>query len=301
MPLPRGGPGRIRDGGIVKAPATTRSLSQRQPPQGETQYAATGRQIGVRLDFLPMIVWVASYPRSGNRLCRTTLRRVFGVKLVGSAASPASLRKDLGAFLDELGADPDSDPLPLIRELRDPVFLKTHSLPQHLDVVPRRGQRPPAGEEQSPALYLVRDGRDCLVSYARFLRERNDRFRAKTYEETLSLLLRPGRHGGPYGGWSQNVGAWRRRESPTEIIRFERLVEDPAGTVAAATRALGLQLPPPRGQMPPFAELKARRPNKKLLRRGETGSWRSEFPPELLAEFWARHGEEMEAFGYPRE
>jgi hypothetical protein len=245
-----------------------------------------------------MIVWVASFPRSGNRLCRTTLRRVFGVR-VGSAASRASLQKDLGEFLDELGIGPDEDPLPALRELDEPVFLKTHSLPEHVHHLPEKGGPPEPGQEDSPAVYLVRDGRDCLVSFAHYVVENSGRkkYASMRYEEALADLVR---RRNPYGGWSGNVAAWRARAAPTAVVRFEDLADDPEGEIARATQRLGLEMPAKSGEMPSFEELQARRSNAHIMRRGKAGSWKSEFPPDLLELFWTRHGEQMDELGYSR-
>jgi hypothetical protein len=251
-----------------------------------------------------MIVWVASFPRSGNRLCRAMLRRSVGSERVGSAASKAALRRDLVELLGRLGVGPEDDPLPALREHDEPVFLKTHSLPQHLHTLPHPGTHAEGGTEGSPALYLVRDGRDCLVSYAHYLKEVDDRprFQRMSFEEVVEwLVTEAGPHGGPFGGWSGNVGAWRRREAPTEIVRFEDLLEDPVAAIATATKALGLDLPEPSTAPPSIEEMRSRSRRPELVRRGKTGSWRSEFPPDLLDEFWERHGEEMEALGYPRK
>lgn len=256
-----------------------------------------------------MIVWVASYPRSGNRLCRATLRQAFGEQHVGSAASDVALRNDLKSLLDELGVGEDADPLPVLRQLDQPVFLKTHSLPQHIHWLPTNSggilqraenEAVPEVAEDSPAIYLVRDGRDCLVSFAHYLKEISDRprFRPMSHDEAVADLMR---RKAPYGGWSGNVGAWRRREGPTEIVRFEDLIENPLAAIGRAADALGLELAEPRAEPPSFEELRERSRRPKLLRRGEAGSWRSEFPPDLLPEFWRRHGEQMEALGYPRE
>ena len=270
-----------------------------------------------------MIVWIASYPRSGNRLARATLRQAFGEERVCSAASAEALRQDLAKPpLDELQVGRDEDPLARLRGLPEPVFVKTHNLPQEIHRLPHdeegaapdRGRRwwPPwrrAKEfESSPAIYLVRDGRDSLVSHAHYLVDFNPkgywtyaevpnsaRFKSGGFEEALWFLIcSPG----PYGGWSGNVAAWRRRRAPTAIVRFEDLIKDPIGTLAPAAADLGIELHA-RGQAPTFEELRARSARPRLLRRGVAGSWRDEFPPEMLDEFWRRHGRQMRELGYP--
>jgi hypothetical protein len=220
---------------------------------------------------------------------------------------PASddFHRSLGALLDELEVGPDDDPLPALRVCRQPVFLKTHALPDRIHRMPRRKdeepgiQCPPEEWEDSPAFYMVRDGRDAIVSFAHYLREVRVRPRLQemSFEEVIATLVRRDM---PYGGWSGNVGAWRRRPGPTAIVRFEELIEDPVKAISAAASALGVELSEPRREPPSFEELRDRSRTPKLLRRGQAGSWRTEFPPDLLDEFWRRHGEEMHVLGYPR-
>ena len=250
-----------------------------------------------------MIVWIASYPRSGNRLCRTTLRHGFDAKPMGYPAGRMSLRKNLGPLLDQLGVGPDDDPLAALREYERPVYLKTHRLPNQIHELPERDGGPARRNgaeaiDESPAIYIVRDGRDAILSFAHYLRDVRGRpkLQAMTLEEVVGRLIR---RESPYGGWSGNVGAWRRRSAPTAIVRFEQLVEDPLAALAQATAALDLGLREPRDVLP-FEILRAGTPNPKIMRRGKSGTWKSEFPPELLDEFWTRHGAEMDAFGYAR-
>lgn len=256
-----------------------------------------------------MIVWVASYPRSGNRLSRSTLRTAFG-QITASAASAQTLRNDIGELLDSLGVGPDDDPLPALRAHEKTIFLKTHSLPEHLHWLGERGRgkglserlkeagKPPAEREDSPAIYLVRDGRDCLVSYAHFTQEIADRpkFRELTHKRAIIRLMR---RGNPYGGWSRHVLAWRERPA-TEFVRFEDLVEDQVGALGSAAEKLGIDLPEPKNAGVSFEEMRARSRKPELVRRGRKEAWRTEFPPDLMDEFWERHGDAMEAVGYPR-
>jgi Sulfotransferase domain len=222
-----------------------------------------------------MLVWVASFPRSGNNLCLLTLRRVFGAT-TGSVLDPDPL-------ISRLSLDPEVDLRAAVRERDDRVFLKTHRLP-----------RPDDGD---PAIYLVRDGRDSLVSYAHFMKAQGEPpFRSLSFEEALAALIERENH--PYGSWSANVRSWTRRDAATNVVRFERLIEDPVGTVREAVASFGIALPEQRGRLPTFDELHERNP--KIFRRGKVGSWRSEFPARLEERFWELHGAEMEALGYPR-
>lgn len=223
-----------------------------------------------------VIVWVASYPRSGNNLCsRQTLRAVFGA-ITGAVLNPESL-------VSRLSLDPKADPVIAMREHEETVFLKTHRVTD--------------ADDPDAAIYLVRDGRDSLVSYAHFVQAQRERkYRSLSFEETVADLIDRTNH--PFGSWSGNVRAWTGRDAPTALVRFEKLVEDPVNVVRDAAESLGLSLPEASGEPPSFEEL--RKQNPALYRRGSTGSWRSELPPPLEERFWERHGVEMEALGYSR-
>jgi hypothetical protein len=224
-----------------------------------------------------VIVWVASFPRSGNNLCsRQTLRAVFRAK-TGAV-------QNLESLLPRLSLDGAPEPIPAMREHDETIFLKTHRLVDARD--------------PSPAIYIVRDGRDSLVSYAHFVESQGEpAFASATFEEALATLIEREDH--DYGSWSGNVRAWTSREPPTEVIRFEELIEDPVAAVKAAAESLGVRLRRPVGEVPDFERL--RRGDPGLYRRGRVGSWRSEMPPELEERFWQLHGAEMEALGYSRE
>lgn len=224
-----------------------------------------------------MIVWVASFPRSGNNLCsRQTLRAVFRAK-TGAV-------QNLDSLVSMLSLAEDADPIAAIRDHRATIFLKTHRVVDAAD--------------PSPAIYLVRDGRDSLVSYAHFAKAQGEAWaRSASFEEALATLIEREDH--PYGSWSDSVRAWTSRDASTAVIRFEELIVDPVATVRAAAESLGVRLRKPVGELPDFERLRGEDPG--LYRRGKVGSWRSEMPAHLEQRFWELHGAEMEALGYSRE
>jgi hypothetical protein len=224
-----------------------------------------------------MIIWVASYPRSGNNLCLLqTLRAVFRVT--------TGALQNLHPLLSSLSLEPDGDPLAALREHEETIFLKTHRVAD--------------AEDPNPAIYLVRDGRDSVVSYAHFAKAQGEgNFGRMSYEEAIAALIERQDH--PYGNWSAHVRAWTGRDAPTEIIRFEELVADPVGTVRNAVEALGVSLPEPSRAPPSFEALHERDPDR--YRRGKVGSWKTELSPDLEELFWRKHGATMVALGYSRE
>jgi Sulfotransferase domain len=230
---------------------------------------------------LPMVLWLASYPRSGNKLTRLALNVLFGVPFY-----TLYQEKDAGSKWSLLSQDWDgSKGLPASAPpLASGEFavVKTHELP-----VPR---------DRLPALYILRDGRDAYVSYAHFsMRKHPDTYGNMSYAEVLEKLIRSTRH---FGGWSAHVEAWTTRSTPTAVIRFEDLLVDPADAVTKACTSLGLEVVRRTAELPAFGELQAQNPA--ALRKGKAGTWREEMPPHLESLFWSIHGPCMERLGYPR-
>jgi hypothetical protein len=142
-----------------------------------------------------VLVWVASYPRSGNNLTLLTFGRAFGFKTALSAQPDRSLRK--------LGLPDDADLIATLTESRETVFAKTHTLP--------------AERDERPAIYLIRDGRDAAVSHAHWAKDRAmHKFADLDLEGVLERSIRHGPQVESLAGqvppgvtWSEHVRASR--------------------------------------------------------------------------------------------
>jgi Sulfotransferase domain len=223
-------------------------------------------------------IWLASFPRSGNTFFRVLLNTLHGI--TSDAIYPGEWE---GFNRRWPGRLPPSD-MVLSDSSRSAVrFTKTHELPDADDV--------------TPAIYLVRDGRDAYVSYANFVLAADPRAPlGRSYEEVLRALVASRDH---FGGWSYHVDAWTRR-ARVAVVRFEELVVEPAPTVARACAQLQLRLPmSPSGFVPTFSELKAWKPES--FDKGNIESWRTEMTTEIEALFWDLHGTTMTQLGYRRE
>lgn len=212
---------------------------------------------------------LASYPRSGNTFFRVVLSHRYGLAVHTDRPPPAGWGK--------IGLAPAAG--------GGPLFYKTHSLPE-------------AGDRR-PAIYLVRDGRDALVSYAHFTLAYGPQVDpAAVTSGMFAAALR--NHiletHSAYGTWAQNVAAWTRRPH-TAVVRYEDLAADPCGVADRALAVVGLRPTPVSDHIPAFGELKEA--DGTFFRRGVTGGWRDEFPPDLLDLFWQKNGPAMLLHGYP--
>jgi glycosyltransferase involved in cell wall biosynthesis len=227
------------------------------------------------------MIWLASFPRSGNTFFRNVLYEVYGIKS--------------STFHRERN-------YPLEKNYFEYPVVKTHLLPSQLE---------PA-DPGIKKVYLVRDGRDALVSMAHHRKdivEPGTDFHLNLLEAILAM------EGSFFGGWSENVRQWA--ETADVVIRFEDLIQDPLREVEKL-RAI-MDLPEPDvSKLPSFEKLKFGKPQYgsgkhflddqeqiedlavKNFRRGEAGSWRDEMPPEYEALFWELHGQVMERLGYAR-
>ncbi len=233
-----------------------------------------------------MIVWLASYPRSGNTLLRATLRSHFGIESCSVYSSESDL--PLPGWQAMAGHVDRPASLQRLAEADETYFVKTHEL------------RP----DHHRAIYVVRDGCHAAVSYAHYIRRfsrgflgikwlpvappRNWSFRRVLRRVILGEC--------DFGSWSDHVRAWIASTSVV-VVRFEDLVADPAACVGRALTAAGHPAEPrANGAVPTFSELKSKWP--KFFRKGAVARGSDEMPRPLLDLFWEKHGPVMRTLGY---
>jgi hypothetical protein len=273
------------------------------------------------------IVWLASYPKSGN----TWLRAVYAawrndgpVDLsdlpAGLIATRAEFDEALGIPSSSLTADEVDRLRPRVDEVvagdaEGPCLRKTH------DAYFRGPDGEPivSTEVTRAALYIVRDPRDVAVSYAHRAekdmewgpRRLGDPEAAIAPEtEGLGAQLRQ-----RLGTWSQHVRSWvDEAPFPVETVRYEDCLDDPVSTFGRALGIAGMGPLDPRRiaravENAGFERLRQAEEERgfddprapRFFRRGQSGSWRDELSAELAARIEADHGEVMGRFGYLSE
>lgn len=224
-----------------------------------------------------MIVWVASYPRSGNTLFRIVLDRM-GLGPTYSIYNDPALKelkidKEVGhedlpvGGLDSLVGDSSYH------------FVKTHGLP---------------GADSFPTIYIVRDGRDAIVSHAHYLKNIDKKDLSITQ---IIALLTTGDIGG-FGLWSDHIRKWRRKPGDFVIVRYEDLARNPVQEVAKALRQLKMpdNMINEKVIIPSFSELNDM--NSQFFRAGKSGGWSEEMTASLERQFWKLHRVGMALSGY---
>jgi len=225
-----------------------------------------------------MIIWLASYPRSGNTMLRTMLNRVFGLP----SYSLYDDRDDIGAVpavADAVGHrfQPASWPAFYERSRRsaDIVAIKTH--------------HPPF--DDSKAIYIVRDGRAAIVSWYNMLRNLRRRD-----DIEISDIIRGEKV--VYGDWSTHIAHWRPLERPaTLLLRYESLLAEPRSNIDRIANFLGA--PPLRSWDNLFGEMHSAMPQ--FFAAADNRKNIAQMTSDDLALFWRLHGATMTALGYGAE
>jgi len=270
------------------------------------------------------IVWLASYPKSGN-----TWLRAFLANLIANRSEPVPLAELPQYAVDE--ADPElfsalagrpSSELDLaeIARLRPLVhaeiarrsqgtrFVKTHNLSGSFDGHPLHDFSVSAG-----AIYVVRNPLDVAVSMTHHfglgLDEAIDRLgdeNVATANDALfvSQIL---------GSWSTHVKGWADMANASVLVlRYEDLLEKPAKQFAKVARMVGLGNDRARVERAvrhaAFQSLatmerkhgfvEAARSGTRFFRKGRVNEWREALTREQVGRVVNAHREQMKRFGY---
>jgi len=205
------------------------------------------------------MIWLASFPRSGNTFFRNVLFDVYGIE-----SSEFHMETDKKVLKDFA----------------------------------------------SYPVYIIRDGRDALVSIAH---HRKDIVApgSNYYKNLAEAILARG--GSFFGGWSVNVEKWTNKADI--VIRYEDLIKDPIGQIERLREIM--ELPEPKlEKLPTFQSLKKGTPQygsggkklkrteqkieraNKFFRRGVAGSYKDEMPKIFQLLFWLKNRKQMKANNY---
>ncbi|MBA2588545.1 MAG: sulfotransferase domain-containing protein [Alphaproteobacteria bacterium] len=215
------------------------------------------------------VTWLASYPRSGNTLLRTILKRCFGQSSQSVYDDTELSDPDVSEMIgrEPVGEDP-RDFIARSRESGRSLYVKTHEMP-------------PA--DHHPSIYVVRDGRSAVVSHTHYLREIMKR------DITLAEVIE-GKSG---QNWSAHVRAWMPR-SHTLLVRYEDLAAGDAATLKKISTFIGK--PQLHAFDISFEALHALSPV--FFRVGSDSANILEMDGEMQRLFERLHGETLRAMGY---
>ncbi len=257
-----------------------RALRLRRRRSSEETY---GRADLTRIDYTdPDDIFIVGYPKSGNTWMQNLVASV--VFWNDPRLTPASLIQDLV---------PDVHSQRDYLRYRTPMFFKTHHLP-----------RP----EYRRVIYLVRDGRDAMVSYFHFLGAIN-----KSDPDFLEMVslgegLFPCR-------WHEHVEAWMANPFGAQMmmISYESLKEKPIDKLQelcsfarlersrdfleAVVRNCSFEVMREKETKFGWDDNGAWPKDKFFVRRGTIGSYRDEMPPAVLASFTEQSSNALRLLG----
>ena len=270
------------------------------------------------------ILWLASYPKSGN-----TWLRVFLANLFASTASAYDINELGRFFYGEMSSDlyerAAGKPVSAlsdyeIHRLRPQVHRQLASLrtetamvKTHNAIAMRDGVSTITPEVTEGAIYVVRNPLDIVLSYAdhygidvdsAILAMASSDNHTKTSPAAVFQYL---------GDWSTHVRSWRDASGlHRHVLRYEDLSHKPIDAFAEVTRFLGLKTT--RGQLrravrnASFGELKRQekrrgfaeksRHAEAFFRAGKANQWRAVLTAEQIDRMVEVHGEVMAEFDY---
>lgn len=270
------------------------------------------------------IVWIASFPKSGN----TWVRMILG-SLLGGGGAPDFAQFGghcpSGAHFRWLADTLDID----AGDLTGPLL--TAARVQAYRAVAREGRRwlkvhdafDPAlfpADVTARSVYVVRDPRDVAPSWADHMNVDLDGAVARLCEAGFTASRAGLRYHDQapqtFGSWSQNVRSWIDAPArPLLLLRYEDLLADPVEQVTRLARFLGFSDDPPVIQAAVaacrFDVLQARErelgfrermPHQaRFFRQGTAGAWRRTLSDRQAAMIWDAHHETMQALGYSED
>ena len=197
-----------------------------------------------------MIVWIASFPKSGNTWLRAFLCSYLYMNPEDNNFD-FDLFKNILRFpsskqYEDIGIKPKNfeDVAKNWIAVQEKInsnkkinFLKTHNASGGLENSPFTNKKNTLG-----AIYLVRDPRDVLVSYSRHLELSIDKTLELVLEDDHKGWLNENKKdvlGEIRGSWAQNYNSWKNYYLTEKIIiRYEDLIKDPFNSFSNIIRYL---------------------------------------------------------------
>jgi hypothetical protein len=277
---------------------------------------------------LKKIVWLASYPKSGNTWLRAFLTAFLNKETPGvdiNNLMPSTIASSRQMF-DELAGVPASDLLPEeIDRLRPSVYRQNAMESQEIvyHKIHDAWIRLPGGEPLIPGdatkavIYIIRNPLDVAVSFANHLHtgvdktieimnnpdyafcDRRDRLANQLRQRLLT--------------WSGHVKSWVDESGlPLQVMRYEDMKDQPEKTFSQALDFIGLQYSSHEVQAAleacEFSKLKRQEEEKGFneknarspgfFRSGSVGDWKGILTRQQVGRVVGMHGEVMGRFGY---
>jgi len=270
------------------------------------------------------IVWLASYPKSGN-----TWLRLFLANYLSGQAQPVPINKIdrfstgdsvVNLYKSVIGANFDSGDdhasllgrEPVLRRLSengaDVNLVKTHNRNgrvQQVRLIPPQLTR--------RAIYILRNPLDMLVSYADHYGVDPTRAVREIADENNTVLPSTVTVRQFTGNWSKHVASWTgSTKFPVTVMRYEDILADPGKAFATVIRDIGAPVDQARVDAAIAAAsfdeaskqeadqgfIERSPSSRRFFRSGRSGEGRAKLSPEIIDRVTTDHGDMMTKFGY---
>lgn len=275
------------------------------------------------------IIWLASYPKSGNTWMRAYLHNLLrnppkpasineldkfclgesaSIWFVGPAHGDVGPRDPMTLTAEEAMARRPVAHHLMTRVSKDSVFAKTHNMLGEWKGHPLHNMSVTAG-----GIYVVRNPLDVVLSmvdhFGVDIDGAIDRLSDTNAVTDLSADHVPEYH----GSWSLHVDSWTGHPNPQlHVVRYEDLEQKPFKTFLGVAKFLGLNPPKERVnkaiKFASFKELKRQEQTggfkersehaDSFFGRGKSGNWRNVLSDEQVTRICTDHGAMMDKFGY---
>ncbi len=273
------------------------------------------------------IVWLASYPKSGNTWTRAFLSNLATVmageleELDVNSINRFSLGENFTQYYkDVCGFEPKPGDHRKVAENRHRVqeviadqfegliFCKTHNA-----LVVDRGQSIINFAVTSGAIYIVRNPLDVAISLAHHIDKSVDHAISVMATQDVETPINEMRVHEVWGSWSQHVESWTRKSHPAiYVMRYEDMLNDPEKTFGALAHHLllnptadELALAIKRSSFEALREQEDKdgfqeKPKHadRFFREGRADQWKNVLSPQQIDAIVRAHGEQMKKFGY---
>lgn len=270
------------------------------------------------------IIWIASYPKSGNTWMRAFLHNLLRDpdesydinQITDFSTSDSSIN-----WYQSQTRKPWEDwkPIDVARMRRgtqlaicawrkDDTFVKTHNASVKFLGYPLIHQDLTAG-----AIYVVRNPLDVCVSLTHHYGTDIDTTIDILADSTIGSKTNDKIVYEVHKSWSIHVESWTGQQRPgLAVLRYEDMLKNPIKTFGGLTQFLGLNPPRPRLERAiersSFKALRAQEDQKgfkekspfaeKFFRAGRAGQWRELLTQAQIDKIVAQHKQQMQRFGY---
>lgn len=269
------------------------------------------------------IVWLASYPKSGNTWVRLLLANYLARR--DDPVPLADLPKfALGDALAPLHQRQMPRGTPITNEkavlaARTPMLqaltgdgrthiLKTHNINQVVVGTPMI----PAHMTRA-AIYILRNPLDLIISYGAHYGVPPEQAALAIGSKTNQVLEGSGNVRQYLGRWSDHVKSWAtERRYPVLVLRYEDMIADTEVAFTNVLQRIGLDPDPARVahavEMSRFDKAQAQENNEgfseksakaeRFFRTGKAGQWQDVLSPDIVNRVVKDHNKTMKKFGY---